>query len=203
MKIRKMLLNLLGCLFISSCNLVIHVPIKVSKLEGNLVENESFFEINSPIEIRGEISSIISQFSQPSSNYVVEPNLLVNYQIFKSGTKMNLDEYSWGLFYARNNSVMIFLRKDFLTALKQKIDKDYDSRAITITFEFLNDTEKVVYLRVMGAWIDNLPTGHNFESIILKPNSKVLIRISDVSIHYLLLNGVESIATIMFEEPKK
>lgn len=200
MKLKKIAMTLLGCIFISSCNLVVHVPVRVSKLEAN-IPSDTNFEISSPVEIRGELSTLLAQFGETKPTSLdSSSSIILNYKIFKSGTRMNLDEYSWGMFYAKNNSVMIFLRKDFLNALKDKIGKNYDTRAITITFEFINDTKRVAFLRVMGAWIDNLPTGHNFESIILKPDSRVLVRISDVSVHYLLLNGVESIATIIFEE---
>ncbi len=193
---KNYLLAFLCASFLTSCHMTVQSQIDLSlvKTERNV---KGHLIIDAPLDIRSRIASLLVLTGRTTIT-TSETSLKTDYTIYKSGAQSSLDAFSWGLYYGRNKTLVLFFRKDFLSALNDAIGNDDNANMVKVRFLFRNDTLYPVTVKVSGSWLDGEPVTGEVVSRSLKPNETTEIVLSRIALHFVLRNGVESVATILF-----
>ena len=193
---KNYLLALFVVLFTTSCNMTVQSSIDLSSVRSDRNVTGHLI-IDAPLTIRSRIASLLVLAGRTTITSS-ETSLKTDYTIYKSGAQSTLDEFSWGLYYGRNKTLVLFFRKDFLKALTDAIGVGHDADSVYVRFLLRNDTLYPVTVKVSGSWLDGEPVSGEVVSRVLQPNETTEIVMSRLALHFVLRNGVESVATILF-----
>lgn len=184
-------------LLLGSCVIVAETRIDLSDIKSKNNVRGSLL-IKAPPEVRARLGALLIQTSNAELSTCGDL-IQATYTIYKSGVERDLEAYSWGLYYGRNNTLIIFFRKDFLQTLRASVERARElGEDVEVKFSFYNDTMSAVTMRIRGSWVDGEPVSVEVMTKRLAPLESVEISLSRLSMHYILRTGVDSLVTIEF-----
>ena len=77
--------------------------------------------------------------------------------------------------------------------MKQGVNLTTD---ITVTFQITNNTKKPVRIATQGVFVNNEAVGNEMNVFEIKPGGKIWIRLSDVGVNSLLVEGIEPVGVL-------
>lgn len=192
----KLFITLL-CLTLAACRFTTSTSVRLSEIKSHTNVQGSLV-IEAPTEVRSRIASLLVMTGSTQVINMSSTAIETKYTIYKSGVENNLDAYSWGLYYGKNNTLILFFRRDFLEALKGAIGTVDTYNQVKVRFMFYNDTLHPVQIKVRSSWLDGEPISVEVATRTLEPNGVSEVTMSQLSLHFVLKTGVESVATIIF-----
>lgn len=191
----RMLIVLVASVFLSSCMLSMSSTIETSKLldKKDVVVRMKIVGSNSTLR---KIESILDE-NYIYSKLVSEEILYLDYTIHKSGSVSSRPEdFTWGVFFAKNRSIIIFIKESLLYKLKkERISSITNADNISLSFNIRNDLEHPIMLSVGSIWVNGYPESIS-RTYKLAPNQTINLKLSELSLHYILRNGVEPLGVL-------
>lgn len=118
--------------------------------------------------------------------------------IVRHGMENVLPSLDASIYYSSRNSVIMLFNRNFVRDARRLYTslsgKSLDPSDIEIEFKFVNDTDEDVTMAVAGVWVNGMPVGRETQVVKIPERSYVTIKLSDISITVLGLDGVEAIA---------
>ena len=190
--IKKIFLLLL-CLFVTSCNIKVSTPIKVSELmdEENSVViatlkvrldsklgdyDAQIKQIEQTLKSKGVKAHYLSKTEQENSNTLAL--FSVPLEIVKSGKTQKLENQIYLMF--ENNELSIRTSNDFASFLNYKAsDKEYSIKLKSFELLLTNDMEEDVFLKAYSVFVDSKAV--LMDHFTLAPFATVNVSLSDVA----------------------
>ena len=207
-EIRKWFMVVMMTVALASCRIFIMPMISVSDLSNPDVRvvpvsiSTDSKTCDQPLldRITGEFN--FYQNIQPMGCFTDKENLKPFWRttipLLRKGDEAKIPYLSASIYYSQNNSVIVTFNTSFIDALKQRslgrgtrLTED-----VVITFQITNDTKKPVRMATQGVFIDNQPIGGDMNIVEIKPGGSVWIRLSNVGVNSLLMDGIEPVGVI-------
>jgi hypothetical protein len=71
---------------------------------------------------------------------------------------------------------------------------------VIVTFKIVNDTGKPVRIATQGVFVNNDAVGNEMNIFEVKPEGTIWIRLSNVGVNSLLLDGIEPVGVLPARE---
>lgn len=106
------------------------------------------------------------------------------------------------MFRGKNNTVIMFLKKDVLNGLRQELFKNNENNlSMMLKYEIANDTKFNIMLAVSSAWVnDAVAVGQQLSVFTVPADNYITITMSDTGVAALLRTGTEPVSIIPFNE---
>lgn len=106
------------------------------------------------------------------------------------------------MFRGRNNTVIMFLKKDVLNGLRKELFKNNENNlSMMLKYEIANDTKFNIMLAVSSAWVnDTVAVGQQLSVFTVPADNYITITMSDTGVAALLRTGTEPVSIVPFSE---
>lgn len=124
--------------------------------------------------------------------------------LLRKGEEGKIPYLSASIYYSQNNSIIATFNTSYIQNLKERsLGRGFNmNEDVVITFQVTNDTNTPVRIATQGVFIDNQPVGSEMNIVEVKPNGKVWIRLSNVGVNSLIMEGVEPVGVIPAHKAK-
>lgn len=106
------------------------------------------------------------------------------------------------MFRGKNNTLIMFLKKDVLNGLRKELFRNNESNlSMMLKYEIANDTKFNIALAVSSAWVnDDVAVGQQLSVFTVPADNYITITMSDTGVAALLRTGTEPVSIIPFNE---
>lgn len=118
--------------------------------------------------------------------------------LLRKGEEGKIPYLSASIYYSQNNSIIITFNPSFYDKIKRYTKKQGVNLTtdITVTFQITNNTKKSIRIATQGVFVNNEAVGNEMNVFEIKPGGKVWIRLSDVGVNSLLMEGIEPVGVL-------
>jgi hypothetical protein len=118
--------------------------------------------------------------------------------LLRRGDEGKIPYLSGSIYYSPNNSVIAIFNPSFYEKLKQyTVGQGVDLGSdVSITFQIHNDTDQPIRLATQGVFVNDDAVGNEVNVFEIKPGGKARIKLSNVGVNSLMLEGIEPVAVI-------
>lgn len=118
--------------------------------------------------------------------------------LLRKGEEGKIPYLSASIYYSQNNSIIITFNPSFYDKIKRYTKKQGVNLTtdITVTFQITNNTKKPIRIATQGVFVNNEAVGNEMNVFEIKPGGKVWIRLSDVGVNSLLMEGIEPVGVL-------
>lgn len=205
---------LLACamLLLTSCRIFVTPIISVSELWNPEVRTLPV-TISADVQTcnKGILDGIVQEFQNfqklvPLGCFEENTNTLKPYwkttiPLLRRGDEGKIPYLSASIYYSQNNSIIITFNPSFYNKLKQHTVGRVDvGSEVTVTFKIVNDTGKPVRIATQGVFVNNDAVGNEMNIFEVKPEGTIWIRLSNVGVNSLLLDGIEPVGVLPARE---
>ncbi|ECB2088363.1 hypothetical protein EVH07_12685 [Salmonella enterica subsp. enterica serovar Newport] len=205
---------MLACamLLLTSCRIFVTPIISVSELWNPEVRTL-------PVTISADVSTcdkgILDRVVQKFQNFqklvplgcfeqntnTLKPYWKTTIPLLRRGDEGKIPYLSASIYYSQNNSIIITFNPSFYNKLKQHTVGRVDVESeVTVTFKIVNDTGKPVRIATQGVFVNNDAVGNEMNIFEVKPEGAIWIRLSNVGVNSLLLDGIEPVGVLPARE---
>ncbi|EBS2632385.1 hypothetical protein B7N40_22965 [Salmonella enterica subsp. enterica serovar Bovismorbificans] len=205
---------MLACamLLLTSCRIFVTPIISVSELWNPEVRTLPV-TISADVQTcnKGILDGIVQEFQNfqklvPLGCFEENTNTLKPYwkttiPLLRRGDEGKIPYLSASIYYSQNNSIIITFNPSFYNKLKQHTVGRVDvGSEVTVTFKIVNDTGKPVRIATQGVFVNNDAVGNEMNIFEVKPEGTIWIRLSNVGVNSLLLDGIEPVGVLPARE---
>lgn len=205
---------MLACamLLLTSCRIFVTPIISVSELWNPEVRTLPV-TISADVQTcnKGILDDIVQEFQNfqklvPLGCFEENTNTLKPYwkttiPLLRRGDEGKIPYLSASIYYSQNNSIIITFNPSFYNKLKQHTVGRVDvGSEVTVTFKIVNDTGKPVRIATQGVFVNNDAVGNEMNIFEVKPEGTIWIRLSNVGVNSLLLDGIEPVGVLPARE---
>ncbi|QOI58373.1 hypothetical protein pSal_SNUABM02_140 [Salmonella phage pSal-SNUABM-02] len=205
---------MLACamLLLTSCRIFVTPIISVSELWNPEVRTLPV-TISADVQTcnKGILDGIVQEFQNfqklvPLGCFEENTNTLKPYwkttiPLLRRGDEGKIPYLSASIYYSQNNSIIITFNPSFYNKLKQHTVGRVDvGSEVTVTFKIVNDTGKPVRVATQGVFVNNDAVGNEMNIFEVKPEGTIWIRLSNVGVNSLLLDGIEPVGVLPARE---
>lgn len=205
---------MLACamLLLTSCRIFVTPIISVSELWNPEVRTLPV-TISADVQTcnKGILDGIVQEFQNfqklvPLGCFEENTNTLKPYwkttiPLLRRGDEGKIPYLSASIYYSQNNSIIITFNPSFYNKLKQHTVGRVDvGSEVTVTFKIVNDTGKPVRIATQGVFVNNDAVGNEMNIFEVKPEGAIWIRLSNVGVNSLLLDGIEPVGVLPARE---
>lgn len=205
---------MLACamLLLTSCRIFVTPIISVSELWNPEVRTLPV-TISADVQTcnKGILDGIVQEFQNfqklvPLGCFEENTNTLKPYwkttiPLLRRGDEGKIPYLSASIYYSQNNSIIITFNPSFYNKLKQHTVGRVDvGSEVTVTFKIVNDTGKPVRIATQGVFVNNDAVGNEMSIFEVKPEGTIWIRLSNVGVNSLLLDGIEPVGVLPARE---
>lgn len=106
------------------------------------------------------------------------------------------------LFRGKNNTLIMFLKRDVLNGLRKELFKNNENDLrLSLKYEIANDTKFNILLATSSAWInDSIAVGQQLSVFTVAADNYITITLSDTGVSALLRTGSEPVTIIPFDK---
>lgn len=106
------------------------------------------------------------------------------------------------IFRGKNNTLIMFLKKDVLNSLRKELFKNNENNlSISLKYEIANDSKLNIVLAVSSAWVnDTVAAGQQLSVFTVAADNYITITMSDTGVAALLRTGTEPVSIVPFEQ---
>lgn len=199
-------------LLLTSCRIFVTPIISVSELWNPEVRTL-------PVTISADVSTcdkgILDRVVQKFQNFqklvplgcfeqntnTLKPYWKTTIPLLRRGDEGKIPYLSASIYYSQNNSIIITFNPSFYNKLKQHTVGRVDVESeVTVTFKIVNDTGKPVRIATQGVFVNNDAVGNEMNIFEVKPEGAIWIRLSNVGVNSLLLDGIEPVGVLPARE---
>ncbi len=205
---------MLACamLLLTSCRIFVTPIISVSELWNPEVRTL-------PVTISADVSTcdkgILDRVVQKFQNFqklvplgcfeqntnTLKPYWKTTIPLLRRGDEGKIPYLSASIYYSQNNSIIITFNPSFYNKLKQHTVGRVDvGSEVIVTFKIVNDTGKPVRIATQGVFVNNDAVGNEMNIFEVKPEGTIWIRLSNVGVNSLLLDGIEPVGVLPARE---
>lgn len=117
--------------------------------------------------------------------------------LLRRGDEGKIPYLSASIYYSQNNSIIITFNPSFYTKLKQHTVGRIDvGTEVSVIFKIVNDTDSPVRIATQGVFVNNEAIGNEMNIFELKSQGTMWIRLSNVGVNSLLLDGIEPVGVL-------
>ncbi|BBK03789.1 hypothetical protein [Enterobacter phage EspM4VN] len=117
--------------------------------------------------------------------------------LLRKGDEGKIPYLSASIYYSQNNSIIITFNPSFYAKLKQHTVGRLDVNSeLTVTFKIVNDSTKPVRIATQGVFVNGEAVGNEMNIFEVKPEGTIWIRLSNVGVNSLLLDGIEPVGVL-------
>lgn len=201
---------LLACavLLLVSCRIFVTPIISVSELWNPEVRTLPV-TISADVQTcnKGILDGIVQEFQTfqkliPLGCFEENTNTLKPYwkttiPLLRKGDEGKIPYLSASIYYSQNNSIIITFNPSFYAKLKQHTVGRLDVNSeLTVTFKIVNDSTKPVRIATQGVFVNGEAVGNEMNIFEVKPEGTIWIRLSNVGVNSLLLDGIEPVGVL-------
>ena len=199
-------------LLLTSCRIFVTPIISVSELWNPEVRTLPV-TISADVQTcnKGILDGIVQEFQNfqklvPLGCFEENTNTLKPYwkttiPLLRRGDEGKIPYLSASIYYSQNNSIIITFNPSFYNKLKQHTVGRVDvGSEVTVTFKIVNDTGKPVRIATQGVFVNNDAVGNEMNIFEVKPEGTIWIRLSNVGVNSLLLDGIEPVGVLPARE---
>ena len=201
---------LLACaaLLLVSCRIFVTPIISVSELWNPDVRTLPV-TISADVQTcnKGILDSVVQEFQTfqkltPLGCFEENTNSLKPYwkttiPLLRKGDEGKIPYLSASIYYSQNNSIIITFNPSFYAKLKQYTVGRLDVNSeLTVTFKIVNDSTKPVRIATQGVFVNGEAVGNEMNIFELRPEGTIWIRLSNVGVNSLLLDGIEPVGVL-------
>lgn len=205
---------MLACamLLLTSCRIFVTPIISVSELWNPEVRTLPV-TISANVQTcnKGILDGIVQEFQNfqklvPLGCFEENTNTLKPYwkttiPLLRRGDEGKIPYLSASIYYSQNNSIIITFNPSFYNKLKQHTVGRVDvGSEVIVTFKIVNDTGKPVRIATQGVFVNNDAVGNEMNIFEVKPEGAIWIRLSNVGVNSLLLDGIEPVGVLPARE---
>ncbi|AHZ60198.1 hypothetical protein HQ81_0105 [Dickeya phage phiDP23.1] len=201
---------MLACaaLLLVSCRIFVTPIISVSELWNPEVRTLPV-TISADVQTcnKGILDGIVQEFQTfqkliPLGCFEENTNTLKPYwettiPLLRKGDEGKIPYLSASIYYSQNNSIIITFNPSFYAKLKQHTVGRLDVNSeLTVTFKIVNDSAKPVRIATQGVFVNGEAVGNEMNIFEVKPEGTIWIRLSNVGVNSLLLDGIEPVGVL-------
>ncbi|QVW27192.1 hypothetical protein [Escherichia phage vB_EcoM-ZQ1] len=205
---------LLACsmLLFTSCRIFVTPIISVSEFWNPEVRTVPVtLSASVPTCNKGMLDIIVQEF-QPFQKLVplgcfdenmstLKPYWKTTIPLLRHGDEGKIPYISASIYYSQNNSIIITFNPSFYAKLKQQMVGRLGATSdIIVTFKIMNDTDKPVRIATQSVFVNNDAVGNGMSIFEVNPGGTILIRLSNVGVNSLLLDGIEPVGVLPARE---
>lgn len=203
------LIVLLAAILLNSCRIYVTPVISVSDLQDPKVRTiPVLLSTDTPGCGKEFLDKIASQFNSfhnivPSGCFNEGGKELKSYwettiPLLRKGDEGKIPYLPGGVYYSENNSIIAIFNPSFYGKLRQySINQGVDiNNDITITFQIKNNTKMPMRVATQSVFVNGNAIGNDMNVFELAPGSSVWIRMSNVGVNSLLIEGIEPIGVM-------
>ena len=205
---------MLACamLLLTSCRIFVTPIISVSELWNPEVRTLPV-TISANVQTcnKGILDGIVQEFQNfqklvPLGCFEENTNTLKPYwkttiPLLRRGDEGKIPYLSASIYYSQNNSIIITFNPSFYKKLKQHTVGRVDvGSEVIVTFKIVNDTGKPVRIATQGVFVNNDAVGNEMNIFEVKPEGTIWVRLSNVGVNSLLLDGIEPVGVLPARE---
>lgn len=205
---------MLACamLLLTSCRIFVTPIISVSELWNPEVRTLPV-TISANVQTcnKGILDGIVQEFQNfqklvPLGCFEENTNTLKPYwkttiPLLRRGDEGKIPYLSASIYYSQNNSIIITFNPSFYNKLKQHTVGRVDvGSEVIVTFKIVNDTGKPVRIATQGVFVNNDAVGNEMNIFEVKPEGTIWVRLSNVGVNSLLLDGIEPVGVLPARE---
>lgn len=205
---------MLACamLLLTSCRIFVTPIISVSELWNPEVRALPV-TISADVQNcnKGILDGIVQEFQNfqklvPLGCFEENTNTLKPYwkttiPLLRRGDEGKIPYLSASIYYSQNNSIIITFNPSFYNKLKQHTVGCVDvGSEVIVTFKIVNDTGKPVRIATQGVLVNNDAVGNEMNIFEVKPEGTIWVRLSNVGVNSLLLDGIEPVGVLPARE---
>lgn len=205
---------MLACaiLLLTSCRIFVTPIISVSELWNPEVRTVPVtLSASASTCNKGMLDSVVQEFQTfqklvPLGCFEENTNTLKPYwkttiPLLRRGDEGKIPYLSASIYYSQNNSIIITFNPSFYAKLKQHMVGRLDTTSdIVVTFKIVNDSEKPVRIATQGVFVNNEAVGNEMNIFEVRPQGTIWIRLSNVGVNSLLLDGIEPVGVLPARE---
>lgn len=201
---------MLACamLLLTSCRIFVTPIISVSELWDTEVRTVPVtLSADMPTCNKGILDSVSQEFQSfqkltPLGCFEENTNSLKPYwkttiPLLRRGDEGKIPYLSASIYYSQNNSIIITFNPTFYAKLKQHMVGRLDTTSeVVVTFKIVNDSDKPVRIATQGVFVNNDAVGNEMNIFEVRPQGTIWIRLSNVGVNSLLLDGIEPVGVL-------
>lgn len=122
--------------------------------------------------------------------------------LLRKGDEGKIPYLSASIYYSQNHSVIVTFNPSFYNKLKEyTVGRGVNMTSdINISFQITNDTPAPVRIATQGVFVNNDAVGNEMSIFEIKPNGKIWIKLSNVGVNSLLVEGIEPVGVLPARE---
>lgn len=122
--------------------------------------------------------------------------------LLRKGDEGKIPYLSASIYYSKNNSIIVTFNTAFYDKIrKHALDQGFGSEAnIDLDFQILNNTDMPVRLATQGVFVNGNSSGNDMNIYEIRPGGKIWVRLSDVGVNSLLVEGIEPVGVLPARE---
>lgn len=201
-------LIVLASLLIGGCRITVTPIVSLSQLrDGNVRTIPVAITANGPMCDIGSVKKLATVFKDkyllrpigcrpPKSGLGVDSAWEAQIPLLRSGDEAKIPRIAGGMYYSRNNSILLLLKPDFVRDIKAQASlKGYhpEYSDVIISLILRNDTKESVDIAVENVFINGTPIGREMQIFRISPGGAISVRLSDIGVDTLFLGGVEAV----------
>lgn len=122
--------------------------------------------------------------------------------LLRRGDEGKIPYLSASIYYSQNHSIIITFNPSFYNKLKQyTVGRGVNMTSdLNVSFQITNDTPNPIRIATQGVFVNNEAVGNEMGIFEVKPNGKIWVRLSNVGVNSLLVEGIEPVGVLPARE---
>lgn len=209
MRVTSRLMLAMALLVLTSCRIFVTPIISVTDLWNPDIRTV-------PVTLSADVStcnknvldSVVTEFQSfqklsPLGCFEENTNSLKPYwkttiPLLRRGDEGKIPYLSASIYYSQNNSIIMTFNPAFYAKIKQHtlgrgVNLGDD---ISVSFQIVNDTGKPIRVAAQGVFVNEDAIGNEMNIFEIKPDGKIWIKLSNVGVNSLLIEGIEPVGVL-------
>lgn len=132
------------------------------------------------------------------NNHSLRPYWKTTIPLLRKGDEGKIPYLSASIYYSQNNSIIATFNPSFFDKLRRNTQARgvETTRDVAITFQIVNNTKSPIRIATQGVFVNGSAVGNEMNIYEIRPGGKVWIRMSDVGVNSLVMEGIEPVGVL-------
>ncbi|ARM69951.1 hypothetical protein [Salmonella phage SWJM-01] len=206
---RKWIMTMIMVLALTSCRIFVTSVISVTDLWDPEIRT---IPVNISADIdkcnKNILDQVVSDFQNfqtlqavgcfDDNNQSLRPYWKTTIPLLRKGDEGKIPYLSASIYYSQNNSIIATFNPSFFDKLRRNTQaRDVEiTRDVAISFQIVNNTKSPIRIATQGVFVNGSAVGNEMNIYEIRPGGKVWIRMSDVGVNSLVMEGIEPVGVL-------
>ncbi|QIO03243.1 putative lipoprotein [Salmonella phage pertopsoe] len=206
---RKWIMTMIMVLALTSCRIFVTSVISVTDLWDPEIRT---IPVNISADIdkcnKNILNQVVTDFQNfqtlqtvgcfDDNNHSLRPYWKTTIPLLRKGDEGKIPYLSASIYYSQNNSIIVTFNPSFFDKLRRNTQAKgvETTRDVAITFQIVNNTKSPIRIATQGVFVNGSAVGNEMNIYEIRPGGKVWIRMSDVGVNSLVMEGIEPVGVL-------